>query len=364
VLYCKAAIAHELDDYEALKISATGALALCEDVGDSWGRAYARITVGKYLIRTGNARDAVAFMEQGLDEFRKQSDPWGQAFAMYHLVRALRIGRVDVEYVRNRKPLLEAVRAAGDRYLLADVLVIEYGLGFMKRGEWEQAELALLESDALLAETGSSRRSLNRYYLAQLYYLRGDPEKAKLEARTALEYCQRVGEKNTHAFICMFLGMISEMQGALSDALHHQHEYLDLMKEIGTPRHLAWGYALAGRLHYLIDHGEAALVDLRNGIEIIKECCEEPGDLSYFFVQMSGVLTLRDPGTAVRLLSFTECLGTNQKDPIFYQPYLDRFLGEAHQKVSEEEFNSAWIAGSRMTTEQAIDMVERMLKEI
>ncbi len=275
-------------------------------------------------------------MEQGLDEFRKLADAWGQAFAMYHLVRALRIGRVQVEYVKNRQPLLDAVRAAGDRYLLADVLVIEYGLGFMKRGELQQAQAAFLEADALLTETGSSRRNLNRYYLAQLYFLLGDPERAKLEAGAALEYCQRVGEKNTHAFIRMFLGMVAEMQGMLQDALQNQHAFLALMKEIGTPRHLAWGYAVSGRLHYAADQREAALADLRTGIEIVKECCEEPGDLSYFFVQVGGVLSPGNPHLAVQVLSFTQCLSTNQKDLIFYQPYFERFLGEARPKLSEE----------------------------
>ena len=62
----------------------------------------------------------------------------------------------------------------------------------------------------MLVETGSSRRNLNRYYLAQLYFLLGDPEKAKQDAEAALEYCQRVGEKNTNAFIRMFLGLVDD----------------------------------------------------------------------------------------------------------------------------------------------------------
>ncbi|MGE5462045.1 MAG: adenylate/guanylate cyclase domain-containing protein [Syntrophothermus sp.] len=364
VLYSKAAIAHEVDDYGVMNTSVYSALSLCEETADLWGRAYARVSVGKYLIRTGNARNAVSPLEQALDEFRKLMDPWGQAFALYHLVRALRIARMMDGYLQNRKPLLDSVRAAGDRYLLADVLVIEYGLAFIKRGEWEQAEAAFLESDELLVETGSSRRNLNRYYLAQLYFLRGDPEKAKHEAQTAVEYCQRVGEKNTHAFVRMFLSLVDEIQGALPEALYEQHEYLDLMKEIGTPRHLAWGYALAGRLHSLVGHREAALVDLRNGIEIIKECCEEPGDLSYFFVQIGGVAIPKSPGIAVQLLSFTQCLSTNQKDPIFYQPYLDRFLGEARLQLSGSEFNSAWEMGSKLTTTEAIDRAEKILADL
>ena len=361
VFFCKAAIAHELDEYEVMRTSAYSALALCDEVGDAWGRAYSRVSVGKYMIRTGNSRDAAIVFEQGLEEFRKLADLWGQAFAMYHHVRALRIAHIQDEYVKNRQPLLETVRACGDRYLLADVLVIEYGLGFMKRGEWQKAEAAFLEADALLAEIGSSRRNLNRYYLAQLYFLLGDPEKAKLEAGAALEYCQRVGEKNTNAFIRMFLGMVAEMQDAPQEAVQDQHAFLELMKEIGTPRHLAWGYAVAGRLHFLADHREDALADLRNGIGIVKECCEEPGDLSYFFVQIGGVLSLRNPHLAVQILSLTQCLSTNQKDLIFYQPYFDRFLGEARSQLSEEEFKSAWEIGSNLSRDAAIELVVKML---
>jgi tetratricopeptide (TPR) repeat protein len=303
-------------------------------------------------------------MEQGLDEFRRLADPWGQAFAMYHLVRALRIGRVQVEYVRNRQPLLEAVRAAGDRYLLADVLVIEYGLGFMKRGEWQQAEAAFLEADALLAEIGSSRRNLNRYYFAQLYFLLGDPEKAKIEADAALEYCQRVGEKNTHAFVRMFLGMVAETQGNLPEALSDQQAYLDLIKEIGTPRHIVWGYALVGRLQYLENQRDSSLINFRQGVEVLKQCEKELGDLSYFFVHAGGLFINRRPDLTIRVLSFIETLSTNQRDQIFYQPYFNLFLGEARGKLGEAEFNSAWEAGLEITTEKAIDLVERELEKL
>jgi tetratricopeptide (TPR) repeat protein len=234
----------------------------------------------------------------------------------------------------------------------------------MKRGEWQQAESAFLEADVLLAETRSSRRNLNRYYLAQLYFLLGDPEKAKLEAGAALEYCQRVGEKNTHAFVRMFQGMVAEMQGILADALRDQLAFLELMKEIGTPRHIAWGYALTGRLHYLTNHRDAALGDLRNGIEIVKECCEEPGDLSYFFMQIGGLFVQRYPDVAVRFLSFTQSLGANQKDPIFYKPYFDCFLAAARGSLSEVEFESAWEEGAKLSTDAAIGQTMMMLEEL
>jgi hypothetical protein len=140
--------------------------------------------------------------------------------------------------------------------------------------------------------------------------------------------------------------------------------FLDLMKEIGTPRHMAWGYALTGRLQYLADHREAALGDLRNGIEIIRECCEQPGDLSYFFIQIGGLFVQRNPDVAVRFLSYTQSLGVNQKDPIFYKPYFDCFLTAARPHLSGSEFESAWEAGSKLSTESAIDLAVKMLDEL
>ena len=140
--------------------------------------------------------------------------------------------------------------------------------------------------------------------------------------------------------------------------------FLNLMKEIGTPRHMAWGYALTGRLQYLTNHREAALGDLRNGIEIVKECCEEPGDLSYFFIQIGGLFAQRNPHVAVRFLSFTQSLSTNQKDPIFYEPYFDCFLTAAQANLSEAEFDSAWETGSRLSTGAAIDLAVKLLDEL
>lgn len=364
VIYGKAAIAHELDQYEVMRTSAYSSLELCEHVGDAWGQAYARVSIGKYLIRTEKARDAVPLIEQGLEEFGRLTDAWGKAFAMYHLVRALRIAHLRDEYVKKRQPLLNAIRVSGDRYLLADALVIEFGKRFMENGEWEQAEASFLEADHLLAEAGASRKDLNRFYLAQLYFIRGEPEQAKLEARTSLEYCQRVGEKNTQAFLQMFLGMVAEMQTSLSQALLYQQAYLELIQEIGTPNHLAWGYVLVARLEYLQNQREAALIDFRKGIDLIKSCGEEVGDLSYFLLHAGGLCIRTNPHVAVRLLSLTQSLSTNLRDPVFYQPYFDRFLASARENLTETKFGSAWESGSDMTTKQAIDLAVKMIDEL
>jgi hypothetical protein len=136
------------------------------------------------------------------------------------------------------------------------------------------------------------------------------------------------------------------------------------MKEIGTPRHIAWGYALTGRLQYLTNHRDAALSNLRNGIEIVKECCEEPGDLSYFFIQVGGFFVQRNPYVAVQFFGFTQSLSTNQKDPIFYKPYFDCFLTVVRVNLSVSEFDSAWEMGSKMTKERAISLAEQMLEEL
>jgi predicted ATPase/class 3 adenylate cyclase len=364
VLYHRATIADQQDESEIMKASAYSALALCDEIGDEWGTAYSRVMVGREMIRAGNVKESASFIKQGLEHFQQHGDPWGIAFAMYHFIRALRAGYMREEYVQYKQPLLEIVRASGDRYLLAEVLVLEYGKRFVENGEFKQGQAAYLEADQLLTEAGSSRNNINRFYMAQLYFLLGNSEKARSEAGLAIEYCEQVGEKFTHAFIRMFLSLVAETQDSLPEAVEYMKAYLELIKQVGTPRYIAWGYVYFGRLQYLGENREDALAYLRRGLELLKTCEEELRDLSYIFVQMGGTFVHRNPQIALHFLSFAHSLNTQPRDPIFYTSYFNRFHVEACAKLNEMESDSAWEAGSRLTTEQAIDLALDVLKEL
>jgi predicted ATPase len=364
VLYCRAILADQLDDDTTMRTYAHSSLALCEQVGDTWGMAYSHVLVGREMIRKGSARESISHIKQGLEKFQKVGDSWGKAMAMYHLIRAFRNGQMQEEYVKHRPPLLDAVRACGDRYLLAEVLVFEYGKRFVENGDFEQGQTAYLEAEHLLTEAGSSRMNLNRFYLAQLYFLRGDPEKAKFEAGLALEYSQRVGEKNHHAFLRMFLSLIAETQDALPKAVEHIKVFLEIMKEMGMPRFLALGYAVFGRLKILENDRETARLYLRDGIELIKICERELYDVSVVFVHIGGTFARINPQLALCFLSFTRSLKIHPRDPIFYASYFDRFYSTARANLSETEIKFSWEAGSKLTTEQAIELALEVLDEI
>jgi predicted ATPase/class 3 adenylate cyclase len=368
VFYHRASIADQLDDLETMRTAARSALALCEAVGDAWGMAYSRVVVGRQLIRTGGAREPVELTRQGLDEFQKLGDPWGRAFALNHFLRALRNAGLREEYEKTRQSLLEVARSAGDRYLLAEVLVFEFGKRVVEKGQLEQALASYLEADNLLAEAGSSQYNLYRFYLAQLHFLRGDLENAKSEAGLTIEYCQRMGEKHTQAFTRMFLSLIAEKQGTLEDAIKNIQSYLELIRNAGRPWHLAQGYVMFGRLKHLENDREAALRYLREGIELIKTSGKESYDGIFshimIFSHLGGIFVQINPQLALRFLSFSQSLKVHSPDPIFHTYLFERFCREARANLSEAEAHSSWEAGSNMTTEQAIELAFEALEEL
>ena len=59
---------------------------------------------------------------------------------------------------------------------------------------------------------------------------------------------------------------------------------------------------------------------------------------------------------AVQILAFTEAIAV-VRDSIFDKPYFDRYLAAARAKLSEAELTSAWEAGSKMSLNEALDLV-------
>jgi predicted ATPase/class 3 adenylate cyclase len=364
-LYRRADLAEELDELDIMKTSAESALAICEEAEETWGIAYSCSLIACYLFRIGDSQAASPLVEQSLGMFQKLGDTWGEAFALYYRGKILRAAGTQDRYIENRQQLMTKLYSSGDRYLLADTLTFEYGKRFVLEGEWEQAEKAFQEAERLLTEIGAFEKSnYIPFYRAQLYFLCGDLERAKYEAGLSHAYCRRVGEKNTQAFVLMFLGMVTEMEDDLSGAVLYQQTYLDLMMEIGMPGYIAWGYVLLGRLRNLENKPDIAITYLQDGIEIIKKYgirsdIGESDSASYIFTHIGGMFIKEKPQVAVHFLAFSQTLldgSLKRRDPVFDKPYFDRFLAAARANLSEAEFTSAWEAGLKMAQEEAIEL--------
>jgi len=360
-------IADSMDEINVMKTSAESALALYKELEDIRGVSYANVLVASYLRRAGDFAEASSFIEQSLTNFRNLGDIWGESLALYWQIKILRHANKRKEYLENRQELIAKLRASGDRYLLADTLVFEYGIRLIAEGELEDAERKLMEAQKLYTELGSSNLfNLTRYYLAQVYFLRKNFEEAKREAGLSLEHCHRIGEKNTQAFVLMFLGLIAEIEGNFQNAIKYQRSFLDLMIEIGDSNSIAWGQALLGRLNYFEDNHDVAMIHIHNAIEYMRINVVRMRSPHYIFVQLAGLFINKKPQTTIRVLGFTQTLYQNRyypRDPIFGKPYFELFLSAAQVQLSNTEFQSLWEAGQKISHYEALELIELSILE-
>lgn len=368
VFYRRADIAHELDDLETMKNSSESALALCENVKDAWGTAYSRALVASHFLRLINFEKGKPLLEQSLNEFKGLGDTWGESFVLGLLGRIYQGDESsEREYFDTLKKRIALARKSGDRHILAYALANQVKV-HISNGECSEAEAVLQETDRLFTEIGSSYGfNQSRYWRTQVYFGCGEIEKAKIEARLFVDYCQSVGEKNLRGTILSFLGLISETEKDFRAAFEYSQKSLDLAREVGSPDKLGTNSASFGRHNYLQGKIDDALRFIRGSLEIVKKSGTEPNTISFIFLQIGGMFIESKPRVAMQLLGFSEKIWQtlpSPRNPILQKTYGDQFLSVIRNRLSKEELESDWETGLRMNLNDAVELTMRTLTEI
>jgi predicted ATPase/class 3 adenylate cyclase len=361
-LYRRADFAANLDELDILKTSAESALALCEEVKDLWGVAYSRAMVAGHLL--GQMADLEAsklLLEQSLNEFQKLGDAWGESFVLPLL------GETLGERLENRQRAIVLARASGDRYRIALLLLGYAGTTLFVEGKLNEVENVLQEAEQLFTEIGSSSGiNQTRLLRAYIFFMQRQLEEAKTEAKLYIEYSRRVGEKQAQASCLTFLGLISEIENDLQNAVEYQQKSLDLTREVGSPRNIAWSLMNLGRLRYQEGNREVAIQYVKDSLQILKKGVVSQGKTAYSLSHLGGLFAETKSRVAIQFLSLSGTLAQNlphPRDPIFDKPYFDRSLAAARAKLSEAEFTSAWEAGLNMTIDEAIALAWKTVDE-
>jgi tetratricopeptide (TPR) repeat protein len=84
-LYNSGGLAHALGDYAAARSRLDAAAALCRDIGDRQGLAYASVYLGILELSQGNPKAAQADFAESLSILREHGTRWWQAFALWRL---------------------------------------------------------------------------------------------------------------------------------------------------------------------------------------------------------------------------------------------------------------------------------------
>jgi predicted ATPase/DNA-binding XRE family transcriptional regulator len=369
-LYCRADLAYQMDDLTTLRTCAESALILCQEVKDFWGVAFSRTMIAEYWAQMGDSKVSKTLFEQSLMEFQKLGDARGQAFVLHLLARVLSIVGTREEYLECRQRAIIHARASGDRQSLGHSLLEGHVLNLTFEGKWDQAEKILQEVEQLFTEFGypsGTNWNWTRAYRAYISFARGKLEEAKAGVELCIEYCHRVGEKASQAIYLIFLGLIAEIENNLQSAIKYQQKSLDLMKDIGSPRQIAWSLMILGRLRYQEGNREVALQHMQDSLYILRKGEVSKAKTAYIFCHLGGFFVEKKPDVAIQILGLNEILSQklpHSRDPILDKPYFDRFLSAARAKLSEAEFTAAWEIGMKMTVDEAIKLALKTMEEL
>ena len=367
-LYRRADLAETLDELDIEKTSAEAALALCEELGDLWGIAYSRLHVA--LSQSGFGIPAAVSkvsLEKSVNDFQSLGDAWGEALALSWLAMVITWGEgTREEFSEIQQRFMARVRIAGDRERLALFLSDILDSYSLEVGDWDEAERLYQEVEQLYKELDSSYGiNLMRIGRTVIFFARGDLEKTKTEAMLAIEHLDRVGERNHQSITLSILALIEEAENDLPSAVVHAEKALKLAKEIGTGEVNAFDLAWVGILKYKQGNVEEAMKYIRDGLWSVQKGETNQLYVANIFVQLAGVLVEKKTQIAVQILAFADFIVPSsaiRKDPLWNKLYFDRFLSTARAKLGEEEFTAAWEAGSKMTLQEAIDLVLKTLE--
>jgi predicted ATPase len=362
-LYRRAGIAEVLDEMHNLKTSAESALALCEEVEDSWGIAYSRTLVAFHQGRWRMFKASITSFEQSLNEFQKLGDSWGESLTLSWMGWVLVQMGTREKFLEIIQRAIAHARASGDRDRIAQSLV-RFAVELIHDSKWDEAERILQEAEQLFAEIDASYGIGSvRHLRAQIFFIHGNLEKAKAEAKLVLEYYVRVGEKNWQALTLLLLALIAEGENNLKSAVEYAQKGLELRREMGMLGYVALDRILVGLLEYQQGNVEVARQYVRDGLESMPRDDTWIRVHSYAFCLLGGLFVERETQTAVQFLALSESF-SHPRDAIFNKPYFDRFLSAARAKLSEDEFTSAWEAGLKMTLDDAVELALQSIEEI
>jgi len=365
-LYIRADFAILLDDVDVFKESVDSALALCEELGDAWGIAYTRALSAFYMMQTGNMVTSRSLLEQSLTEFQNLDDVWGEYYVSRWLVPVLfNTGNLE-KGLELKQRTLALARASGDRYRIAEALITRSNDLFLEN-QFEEAEAFLDEAEQLSRIIGSTHQ---KYMALEVRYrislVRGDFEKAKQDCDLCIEHFHRIGEKNFQSVFLIVRAVISELEDDIHSAVKFGQKSLDVARVAESPMNITIILIILGRLENQLGNIQSAYQLVREGLGTLKEAMEFRESVVIALCHLGGFLVERDPRSAVQILAQSESIIRSlavPRDPTLDKKYFDRFLTAGREKLSEAEFTSAWEAGLKMSEEEAVELVWKMVKE-
>ena len=175
-------------------------------------------------------------------------------------------------------------------------------------------------------------------------------------ARESLATFRRLDDKPGMAYALNTLGELARLQGDRTSAKRYYEGCLAIVKETGERNREAIQYENLGIIAYHDDEFELAERLIKQGLTLFRQLGSGYGLATVLGSLAGPVAALGRPRRAARLLgaadTHLESIGVDQQPAD--QPAIRLFLEAVRRALSEEDFQSAWQAGQRMTIQEAV----------
>ncbi|GER91212.1 LuxR family transcriptional regulator [Dictyobacter vulcani] len=285
-------------------------------------------------------------------------------------------------------------RESGDKESMANILRLQGNLAMVK-DNYKVSRRLLEEALTLYSELGNKRRCAStREALVQIAYIQGSYQHALSLAEETLAVYEALGEHYGTAYPLLDMATTLFLAGQdPARAKEFAEESLALFSAVGNKRLVALVMVLLGQLHHVAGNTEQALIILEEASQIFKDLNERHGSAETL-VALARIKTRQGDREGARacyhqaweyisvlkgkelaalcLEGYGQILVTQKEvshavqcwgiaatwraqivaplPPVYRSAYL-KALEQARAKLSQEEFQAAWLAGSQLVPE-------------
>ncbi len=296
------------------------------------------------------------YLHKSIDLARQLNDKKKEAYALSVLGQLkAQAGKLTEAHLIFEKSLAVA-REMNDKRRISGTLN-NFATTYYYEGNYEMAQELLTECLSVAREIGDKRGvglALNN--LGNVFYVRDDFAMAQKYYEEALSVGRGSGDKYVSSLALTSLGITLFRQGKLIEAGLYYQESLGLNREINDKVGLSLLHCYLGLLALVQNQPGTARKSLVEGLTISYRSDFKPY-VVYNLIGMAGLFGIEGKlSQSVTLLAVADTLAASlgfKIEPELQEPY-EKALAECREKLSEQEFQSAWQAGSNMKFEQAV----------
>jgi len=306
-----------LGDMDRAESLAQESLALCRELGDTWGIAQSLLQLGRAASYRGNFPVARPLLEEALALCREVGHKRGIIWALDEL-----------------------------------------GYMAIRQGDYARAHALLEEDLAIDREEGDTLAiAASLLQLAEMHFVsQGDQATVRALLEEGLALCREVGNTWGIAYSFFLSGWVALQQGDAATARELAEESLGLYRETGEGLSIAEALSLLGRVEARQgDHARARAL-FEESLAIARKV-DHKLNIASCLEGLAGVVAAEGkPTWATRLWGAAEALREAIGAPIppVERANYEQAVAVAHAKLGEQAFAAAWAEGRTMTLEQAL----------